>query len=194
MPGLHKAPASVVQEPGAPTKFRPFDWMRDVIATTGLSGHGTAAAFALVIMQRNGRIKATLMETIAAKAHLSKRTAERGIAELRAAGLIAIERRNNTKGRAASGYRLVETGAHAATAKAGIRQIGGNGIRQIGGTGYPPNRRDYLVEEEKGGGVTPFGRLMRQAEAGRLSPAPRKSRMTGAAPEADCLARNGARG
>ena len=105
--------------------FRPFEWMSDVTVADGLTGKGTAVAFALTTMQRKGKVDAALMKTIAARAHTTLRSAERGIAELRKAGLVKVSGRYGGKGRIASAFTLIETGAWAAWKAEGARHYGG---------------------------------------------------------------------
>lgn len=110
-----------------PARFRPFAWMRDATATEGMTGYEMAVVTALVLMQRNGKIEAAAAETIAAKAHVPLRTAERAVARLRKAGLIQVVKRYGRKGRLANGYRLVETGADATRQRAGAGPVPAHG-------------------------------------------------------------------
>lgn len=185
----HRVPDDMASEPATPGKFKPFAWMRDVTAAEGLTGDGTAVAFALFTMQRGGKIDAALAQTIGERAHLPLRSAERGIGQLRKAGLIEVVKRYGKKGRAASGYRLVETGVYAPTAKAGARHIGGNGARHIGGTGCPPYWRDVLEEKKS---MRPLSGVQRAAVlAAQASDHRHPSPANGADPTSDCSATNG---
>ena len=89
-----------------PEQFLPFKWIRSVGNAPGLSVHAVAVALACVTMQHRGRIDAVGMDRLAALAHTSRRSAERGISELTGAGLLSVKRRGGRKGRAANGYGL----------------------------------------------------------------------------------------
>ena len=87
-------------------QFAPFKWLRSVTDAPGLSVHAVAVGLACMTMQHKGRIAAVGMDRLAALAHTSRRSAERGISELTGAGLLTVKRRGGRKGRAANGYGL----------------------------------------------------------------------------------------
>ena len=133
---------------GNATGFRVFDWMRDVTVAGGLTGKGTAVAFALTTMQRKSKVDAALVETIANRAHLTKRSAERGLVELRKAGLVKVTGRYGRTGQIASAFTLLETGAWAASKSRGDRQYGGHRPAILAVT-RSANMADRLEEEHK---------------------------------------------
>ena len=132
---------------GDASSFRPFDWMRDVTATEGLTGKATAVAFALVTMQRKGQIDSALMQTVAERAHTTLRSAERGLAELRATGLVKVSGRYGQKGRIASAFTLLQTGAWAASRGVGPRHYGGQVSATMAGRGA--RHSGGAIQEEK---------------------------------------------
>ena len=90
-----------------PGKFDVFKWLRCVTDAPELSGNASAVALALIVCQRAGNIDAVAVETLAGRAHLSARSAKRGLSELRKAGLAEPVKRYGHKGRKANGYRLI---------------------------------------------------------------------------------------
>ena len=171
----------------APGRFRPFDWMRAVNASSTLTSYDLAACWAMLGMQHGGKIEAASAERIAAKARMPTRTAERSIAALRKAGLIEIVTRYGAKGRLANGFRLVSNGAGDRTR---CGQVTAHGAERGDRT------RCGAITESIRGTVTPYGRLMRDGEASRLSTVQRAAalaaqasahrRANGADPITDC--------
>ena len=134
---------------GNATGFRVFDWMRDVTVAGGLTGKGTAVAFALITMQSKGKVDAALMKTIAARAHTTLRSAERGLAELRDAGLVKVKNRYGRKGKIASAYTLFANGAWGASKAVGSRHSGGQVPATMAGRGSRHSGGAKQEEEKK---------------------------------------------
>ena len=89
-------------------RYEGYKWRRKVRDTAGVTWCGVIVANALDLRQRQGRTPPVRQSTLADDAKVSRRTIQRGIAELVAAGLVEIEHRKS-KGRKQASFYILRT-------------------------------------------------------------------------------------